>query len=82
MGTSGWWMTSVLGLLLFNIFISDLDEGVGCILNKFTDVTKLGSTADFLKCQEVLQKDLDRLEHCVIKNMKFNKGKCQVLHLG
>jgi len=56
MGTSGWWMTSVLGLLLFNIFISDLDEGVGCILNKFTDVTKLGSTADFLKCQEVFRR--------------------------
>jgi len=32
---------SVLGLILFNIFITDMDFGVECTLNKFGNVTKL-----------------------------------------
>ncbi|CAM5094356.1 unnamed protein product [Natator depressus] len=74
---------SVLGLVLFNIFINDLDNGIESILIKFVDNTKLGGVASALEDRIKIQNDLDKLEKwSEVNRMKFNKDKCKVLHLG
>jgi len=76
---------SVLGPLLFIIFINDLDASATTvdIIKKFADDTKLGQDVTDPRGCEALQAALDGLvEWAATWGMQFNIAKCKVLHLG
>ena len=74
---------SVLEPVLFNVFVSNTNSGIKCILRKFEDDTMLSDAVDTLEGRDAIQRDLDRLERRAHANfMKFHKTKKKILHLG
>lgn len=59
----------ILGLILFNVFISDLDDGAECTFCKFASGRKLGGVADTADGCAAIQRDLNRLEKWMEKTL-------------
>ena len=74
---------SVLGPVLFLVFIDDLEEELRSEVLKFADDTKIFGRVDSEGASEDLQRDLDRLvQWSEVWQMRFNVDKCKVMHLG
>jgi len=74
---------SVLGPILFLIFINDIDNTIHSSVLKFADDTKVYGIVDNQSDGQQLQDDLNALGDWAIKwQMKFNVDKCKVVHYG
>ena len=71
---------SVLGPILFLIYINDIEEKIICDTFKFADDTKLVGCVDDINS---LHHDINALsEWCTIWQMPINVKKCHVMHIG
>ena len=81
--TSGVPQGSVLGPLLFLIYINDIDLGIQSTISKFADDTKIFNNTETLDGNIAIQKDIDKLHAWSDKwEMDFNLKKCKSLHIG
>ena len=81
--TSGIPQGSVLGPVLFVLYINDLPESVLNDVLLFADDTKIFSQINNLEDVEKLQSDIDKLqEWSTIWQLPFHPGKCRVIQMG
>ena len=74
---------SVLGPLLFLLFVNELPNWIKTSMKMFADDAKLWSTVTSMSDSQVIQTDLDSLVEWSEKwLLKFNVEKCKVLHIG
>ena len=76
---------SVLGPLLFIVFINDIDGVIDMytMISKFADDTKLFRIVNSDADRAALQADIDKLFKWSCEwNMLFNSSKCSVIHFG
>ena len=80
--TSGVPQGSMLGLLLFALFINDFPDAVKdrSQTAHYADYSKIYESISSIPCCEILQQSLDSLNTwSYINNMSYNASKCRVL---
>ena len=81
--TSGVPQGSVLGPILFMIYINDIDTDLISRIGKFADDTKMCKSVNTMQDVQKLQADLDKLNNWSNEwQMQFNVDKCTVMHFG
>ena len=74
---------SVLGPLLFLVYINDIDEDLVSKLNKFADDSKVAKVVNDTADVEKLRGDLVKFQNWSRDwQMEFNSDKCTVMHIG
>ena len=81
--TSGVPQGSVLGPILFLIYVNDIDVGLFSRISKFTDDTKLYRSVSSNQDVVDLQKDVNSvIKWCKDWQMKLNVDRCKVISFG
>ena len=74
---------SVLGPILFILFVNDLPEVIEALCSIFADDTKVADEVSNIEDAERLQEDLKKLQEWTHTwKLKFNASKCKVMHFG
>ena len=80
--TSGVTQGSVLGPILFLIYINDLPDSTKSKVQLFADDTVIYLAVSSLQAAQILQQDLDHLNKWELEwDMEFNPGECVVIHI-
>lgn len=84
--TSGVPQGSVLGPILFVIYINDIDTAIDTllvVLKKFADDTKAAAIVDTVEQSKLFQVQLNEVFKWSVEwQMLFNLDKCKVMHIG
>lgn len=79
--TSGVPQGSVLGPILFLLFVNDINEGLSSSLFRFADDHTIVRCIRSHSDRVILQNDLDKVHHwTVVNNLPLNASKCAVVH--
>ncbi len=81
--TSGVPQGSVLGPVLFVIYINDIDIGLNSFIAKFADDTKIGNSVISDRDRQSLLENLRKISAKSDRwEMPFNVNKCHILQVG